>query len=77
MPKKNAFVFGPTTIRRMGRAYRYARQVVEQKTPEALEEPSANEVLANGIVEGAKQNKRLPRQLVRSIIDGVLMRRST
>lgn len=67
-------MFGPNTVRRMSLAYRYAHMIIDQRAPEVLDNSDKDRALAKEIVAATEIDRRLPRQLVRSLVDRFLAR---
>jgi len=56
-------VFGPGTLAIATRAYQDARRTLLRTSPIAGTSPEAQQILAKGIIEGAKKGERDPARL--------------
>jgi hypothetical protein len=65
MSSERQGVFDPESMRRMDQAHQYAHHIIEQRAPSML--PTVEGQLARGIVESAKGDKSLPRNVLRSV----------
>ena len=65
MSSERQGVFYPESMRRMDQAHQYAHHIIEQRAPSML--PTVVGQLARGIVESAKGDKSLPRNVLRSV----------